>query len=155
LWFEKNNYNIKNMAYPPPQGNFSYQRAYPPNYDQNPYPPAIGFQNYIATDPVQPSQNTPYPPTTVAYHGTPLETQHGPRSNGNSFDDIPEVGFERYERKPHQPSAKSASGVELENVEELQDDFGNAQLDEQLSDNSTTRIQVCILFCFVEIFEGC
>jgi hypothetical protein len=127
--------------------------AYPPNYDQNPYPPAIGFQNYIATDPVQPSQNTAYPPTTVAYHGTPApaETQvHGPRSNGNSFDDIPEVGFERYERKPHQPSAQSASGVELENVEELPDDFGNAQLDEQLSDNSTTRIEVCILFCFVE-----
>ena len=65
------------------------------------------------------------------------------------------MGFERYERKPHQPSAKSASGVELENVEELPDEFGNAQLDEQLSDNSMTRIEVCILFCFVEIFEGC
>ena len=138
------------MAYPPPQGNFSYQRAYPPNYGPEPsYPPPIGFQNYVAPNPsVPPSQNSAYPPippTTVAYHGTPGDRRRPP-SEGNSVNDVPEVGFEKYSRKSNQPSAHSASGVELENVEDLPHDSRNkSPVDEQLSDSSATRINVCTL----------
>ena len=130
------------MAYPPPQGNFSYQRAYPPNYG----PAHIGFQNYVAPNPsVPPSQNSAYPPTTVAYHGTPEDIRRPP-PEGNSVNDVPEVGFERYSRNFNQPSAHSASGVELENVEDLPHDSGNkSPVDEQLSDSSATRINVCTL----------
>lgn len=136
------------MAYPAPQGNFSYQRAYPPNYGPEPsYPVPIGFQNYVTSNPtVPPSQHVAYPPpTTVAYHGTPEDSRRPP-AEGNSVNDVPEVGFERYSRKPSQPSAHSASGVELENVEDLPQDSGNkSPVDEQLSDSSATRINVCIL----------
>ena len=137
------------MAYPPPQGNFSYQRAYPPNYGQDPYPPPIGFQNYIGTAPsvgpsAQPSQTTPYPPppATVAYHGTP-EPPRQRLSGGNSQNDVPEVGFERFAKKPNPPSAQSSSGVELENVEDLPHDV------EQSSDNSATNFEACILSLFL------
>lgn len=150
IWIDFDEKPQRNMAYPPPQGNFSYQRAYPPNYGPEPtYPPPIGFQNYITSNPnAQPSQNVAYPPvtpTTVAYHGTP-EAPKLPPSDRNSLNDVPEVGFERYSRKSNQPSAHSASGVELENVEDLPHDSGErSPPDEQLSDNSATQMNVSIL----------
>ena len=140
------------MAYPPPQGNFSYQRAYPPNYGPEPsYPPHIGFQNYITSNPnAQANQNVAYPPvppTTVAYHDTP-EAPKPPPSDRSSLNDVPKVGFERYARKSNQPSAHSTSGVELENVEDLPHDSGKrSPPDEQLSDNSATQMNVSILVC--------
>ncbi|XP_028396374.1 anoctamin-4-like [Dendronephthya gigantea] len=131
------------MAYPPPQGNFSYQRAYPPDYEQNPYPPPIGFQNYIAANPgAPPTQNQPYPPpTTVAYHGAPEpRTLNEPRPTARN--DVPEVGFEGFSRRSNPPSAQSASGVELENVEDLPHDIHTKEPEEQLSDSSATRIEL-------------
>ena len=138
------------MAYPPPQGNFSYQRAYPPG--QDPYPPPIGFQNFVAPNPNdQPSQNPVYPPTTVAYHGAPEPQERRPQPRDNSLNDVPEVGFERYSRQSNQPSAQSASGVEIENLDDEPHDFGKPSnvRDERLSDsNSATRFEVCFLFAY-------
>lgn len=129
-----------NMAYPPPRGDFSYQRAYPPDYEQSPYPPPIGFQNYVAGNPgVPPTQNQPYPPpTTVAYHGQPEpQIVNEPRRAARN-----EVGFEGFSGRSNPPSAQSASGVELENVEDLPHGFQTRVPEEQLSDNSTSRIEV-------------
>jgi hypothetical protein len=139
------------MAYPPPQGNY-----YQPNYGQDPYPPPnIGFQNFVAVNPnAQPRQHVPYPPTTVAYHGTPEprpEPQHRPRSTENPANDVPVVGFEQFTNRPKQPFAQSASGVELENVEDLPHDYPE---EEQLSDNSRSEVSILLLY-FVKYFKSC
>lgn len=134
------------MAFP--QGNFSYQRAYPPDYGQD-YPPPIGFQNYMGVDPnVQPNfsnhpQNiSPYPPTNLAYGAAELENR--PKTDREPLDNVPEVGFERFSGRSNQPSAQSASGVELENVEGFPDRSSKSDYNqrEELSDNSATRIEV-------------
>ena len=148
----------QNMAYPPPRGNFPYQRPYPLDQGHNnPYPPGpIGFQNFVAQNPnAQPNQHVPYPPTTVAYHGT-TEPQNRPRSTEvNPPSNVPVVGFEQFTNRPKQPSAQSASGVELENVEDLPHDYERTQpQEEQLSDTSTSRLrpEACILLLNFVLF---
>lgn len=128
------------MAYVPPP-RYPPSHAYRPNYEQNSNPLPIGFQNFVSVNPngVDNSTQSAYPPTSVRYHG-----DNDMPAAGNEV--LPEVGFEGYLRDSNgqtsKSSAKSSSGVELENIEDSQETFVH---EDSLPDRSV-RDKVCLTF---------
>ncbi|XP_046840344.1 anoctamin-5-like [Xenia sp. Carnegie-2017] len=130
------------MSYPPSEGQFSYQRAYPPSDEQNLYPPApIGFQNFIPLTPSnqQSYEQTPYyPPTSsVSYPGTPEPGYDRPQPKEDTSN--PEIGFKEA-IYPADPKIEANVDVN-EPVNEG---------DQQLSDDAASRIKSSKQLCFLD-----